>query len=604
MMYYLRTVVIYLILFIGLSYGIQYGFHAYFTPEKGQETNSTNGPLSLQDALARLDQFQKPKQTRSGLFLAGMIAQNRRDWSQSWQNFSALTQNEKDNPDILLRSMTLALGNGDFDHAINLANTIQDNYLDTDNIDTKGEAYAFVHLFLTLNHIKNQDYDSATNTLNSMNKDGALYRLSNPIIKTWIASETDPDAINTNTKQLNSAQIYYKALAADYAGQKDKALTLVQSIDDTLFKIINMDSLVSLYLRYDEGEKAIDLLNTALDRFSNNQHYQDTLSVLENTPESYKTENYAIYHKGGVNKALSMAFNGFAGAMLAENATDSALLFARMSQYLDKDYVPALLMIGDIFQYYDQNDRAIAIYTKIPFENPSHDDVISKKSDLFIKQEQFQNALDIVNIALEKKPGHAHFHYQKGNILRSMKDYSASIVSYNRAEELGKNQDGELARDLWPLYYARAISYELSDQWERAEQNLMTALDKFPNSPLVLNYLGYAYADRNIHLDKAKKYISMAVMAAPNDPYITDSMGWILYRMGEYESALKYLERAIKMRPYHMVINDHLGDVYWKLGRKLEAHYMWKRAYDYFDPDDEEQARMIDVTKRKLKEGL
>lgn len=73
---------------------------------------------------------------------------------------------------------------------------------------------------------------------------------------------------------------------------------------------------------------------------------------------------------------------------------------------------------------------------------------------------------------------------------------------------------------------------------------------------------------------------------------------------GEHDEAVKYLERAASLRPYHMVINDHLGDVYWKLGRQREAHYMWQRASDYYDDSDEEQVRMIEETRRKLKEGL
>ena len=88
------------------------------------------------------------------------------------------------------------------------------------------------------------------------------------------------------------------------------------------------------------------------------------------------------------------------------------------------------------------------------------------------------------------------------------------------------------------------------------------------------------------------------------DAYIIDSMGWVYYRLGEYDKAVTYLERATSLRPYHMVINDHLGDAYWKVGRKIEAYYMWQRALDYFDPTEEDQVRMIDETRRKLKEGL
>jgi tetratricopeptide (TPR) repeat protein len=192
-----------------------------------------------------------------------------------------------------------------------------------------------------------------------------------------------------------------------------------------------------------------------------------------------------------------------------------------------------------------------------------------------------------------------------GNIYRADKQLKKALAEYNRAEKLGLAQnDGILPRELLPLHYSRAIVYDLLDMWDKAEADLLIAMDKIPNNPIVLNYLGYAYADRGMELEKAKSMIGQALMAAPNDAYIVDSMGWILYRMGMYEQALKYLERAASMRPYHMVINDHLGDVYWKLGRKREAHYMWQRAVDYFDATDEEQARMINETKRKLREGL
>src|SRR3546814_1202114 len=72
--------------------------------------------------------------------------------------------------------------------------------------------------------------------------------------------------------------------------------------------------------------------------------------------------------------------------------------------------------------------------------------------------------------------------------------------------------------------------------------------------------------------------IERAVDLRRNDGYIVDSMGWVLYRLGDYEKAVENLERAVQLRPQDPVINDHLGDAYWKVGRHHEARFQWRRA--------------------------
>ena len=85
----------------------------------------------------------------------------------------------------------------------------------------------------------------------------------------------------------------------------------------------------------------------------------------------------------------------------------------------------------------------------------------------------------------------------------------------------------------------------------------------------------------------------------PEDGYITDSLGWVLYRTGDFDGAVIWLEQAVELAPYDPVINDHLGDALWMVGRRLEAEFQWKRARS-LDPEPEELERI----KRKLERGL
>ena len=90
----------------------------------------------------------------------------------------------------------------------------------------------------------------------------------------------------------------------------------------------------------------------------------------------------------------------------------------------------------------------------------------------------------------------------------------------------------------WTLFYDRGVALERSGQWERAEADLLHALELKPDQPLVLNYLGYSWIDRGENLDRGMKMIEKAVELRPEDGYIVDSLGWAHYRLGDYAGAV------------------------------------------------------------------
>ena len=102
-----------------------------------------------------------------------------------------------------------------------------------------------------------------------------------------------------------------------------------------------------------------------------------------------------------------------------------------------------------------------------------------------------------------------------------------------------------------------------------------------------------------INLEEAQKMIETAVVGRPGDGYITDSLGWVLYRLGKFEEAVAPMERAVELLPVDPIVNDHLGDVLWMVGRKLEAEFQWRRAMS-FGPEEVDLKRI----KRKLEIGL
>ena len=107
------------------------------------------------------------------------------------------------------------------------------------------------------------------------------------------------------------------------------------------------------------------------------------------------------------------------------------------------------------------------------------------------------------------------------------------------------------------------------------EQLLKEAIKIKPDFALAYNALGYSYADRNIKLADAKKYIEIALSIEPKNHYIIDSMGWLHYRLGNIDIALEFTQKAYAIQK-DPEIAAHLGEIYWKKGEKDEAKRIWQ----------------------------
>jgi tetratricopeptide (TPR) repeat protein len=127
------------------------------------------------------------------------------------------------------------------------------------------------------------------------------------------------------------------------------------------------------------------------------------------------------------------------------------------------------------------------------------------------------------------------------------------------------------------LLYEQAMLAEKLNQLEEMERLLRAIIAKNPSYYNAYNALGFSLADRNIRLAEAKQLIIKALTFAPDDPFITDSLGWVEFRLGNLPSALSYLQKAYKARA-DAEIAAHLGEVLWQLKRTTEAIQIWREG--------------------------
>lgn len=165
----------------------------------------------------------------------------------------------------------------------------------------------------------------------------------------------------------------------------------------------------------------------------------------------------------------------------------------------------------------------------------------------------------------------------EAQVYREAKDFEAAFAVLSQALEREPDQPD--------LLYDHAMLAERIDRIDVVEGNLNRLIAIDPENAHALNALGYTLADRNLRLEEARQLIVKALALAPDDVFIIDSMGWVLYRLGDTAGALRHLERAWAMRK-DPEIAAHLGEVLWVAGRRDEARQIWREARKA-NPDNE-----------------
>jgi tetratricopeptide (TPR) repeat protein len=137
------------------------------------------------------------------------------------------------------------------------------------------------------------------------------------------------------------------------------------------------------------------------------------------------------------------------------------------------------------------------------------------------------------------------------------------------------------------LLYRMGIVLDKLNRNKECLKHMEMILSIDPQHADALNYIGYTYADKGIHLDRAQELIEKALKSKPNSGYIIDSLGWVYFRKGYYDRALIELKKAVDLAPEDPTINEHLGDVYFKLKQYERALETYNRALALENADTE-----------------
>ena len=205
-------------------------------------------------------------------------------------------------------------------------------------------------------------------------------------------------------------------------------------------------------------------------------------------------------------------------------------------------------------------------------------EVQTRRATLLARQGKVREARAMVQQVPERRPEDLRAKLlAESQVLREVKRWAdAHAVLVQANERFPGDVD---------LLYEQAMMAEKASRLDEMERVLRRVIELKPDHHHAYNALGYSLAERNVRLPEARTLIAKALELAPNDPFITDSLGWVEYRLGNVAAALGHLRRAYASRP-DTEIAAHLGEVLWVSGQRDEARRIWREGRER-DADNE-----------------
>lgn len=387
---------------------------------------------------------------------------------------------------------------------------------------------------------------------------------------------------------------YYLAKIYDQSNQKDLAIkALKQSLKNRPGFSKAALNLADLYKEKKEDQKSIDVLEEAFKE----SHSSDLAERL--AEQSLEKNDY----KNAVK---------YLETLVEEDPTNEnmklrlALVYWQL-QWLDK----SRLVLSDLHDRYPNSseisfylgelemerkdtESAIAYYKKISPDYTKYDQMVGRVIFLYRNEKNFAAGEDFLLEALRKRSDIVSFY----PLLAALYEDQGKLEEAKNTLERGRKS---FEADENILYYLGFL-YDRMGEKSKGISTMEKLLELNPNNANALNFVGYTLLEKDGNIVKAQEYIERAVALKPDDAFVLDSYGWLLYRQGKYNLSMKTLEKARSLKPEEGVIAEHLADVYVSLNMPKKALAAYLSALSF--GGDEEFKQRIQNKVSNVKEAI
>ncbi len=337
-----------------------------------------------------------------------------------------------------------------------------------------------------------------------------------------------------------------RQLAETYskAGRNDDALALLESMHDVRPDDADVSLvLAEMYLERGDTQRALVL-------------FRSIVSRPDLHPEVRVRIGVSLFSQSERDTAL-----GIAAREVFQKARDEQPLDWRPHWYL-----------GAIALNAGQDSVAAASFSRVTELEPRNGDAWWFLGSIYFERGDYENVFTSMYRARQTLPNDFRVYLLLGLAHSQSGEPEDAAIELRKAHRLNPNDVNVLS--------SLALTLDGLDQFSESDSLYEKALRIDSTNALVLNNYSYSLSERGLQLERALSMATMAVAADPDNSSYLDTIGWIHFKLGNYEEARRYIEEAVATGDASPVVLEHLGDVYEKLGQPDKAREQWQRAYD------------------------
>ena len=536
-----------------------------------------------------LDKFNEGEDISD--YFIGILLLNDNQYKESSKFLKKLNGLEKSYSNYSSKYLLSLINSAKFNEAYNFSKKLEKKKLNNFESD----------LIIGVYYLKNQKYDLASKYFLKIKNNKSKFVINNFVsssLLNWVHfinldfndAEKKIKAIDSKFENLKNIQnvflhCFYKT---KYTESSFENLTSNEKIDFSRYNYFYATYLTNV----GKVSKAKKIINSSLELYPRNLLLNQYKLDLQN--DTYKTN----FNCQNISHIVAEIFYISANALSSQYIYKSSNFYLNLSKYLNDNFHSFDTLLAENFYKIENYKKAKRIYKEIGKKGKVFLWYAAKQNaKILIKENKKEKALKDLTNAYNQLPEKSI--YEKFDYARFLKNNDQFEESVKFYTEIINNINIE--HPLYPqVKDGRGVSYERLGKWDKAEKDLLSSLEASPDQAYVINYLAYSWIEKGVKIEKSLKMLEKANDLKSNDPFITDSLGWALFKLGRYNESKKYLQSAIKLMPGDPIINDHYGDVLWKNGNKIQARYYWKNTLNLDDVEDD----MKDKIKNKLILGL
>ena len=289
-----------------------------------------------------------------------------------------------------------------------------------------------------------------------------------------------------------------------------------------------------------------------------------------------------------IDKDPKLMMTAFDEYITGSNKEDAVIVFSQMLKTNPKNST-LNFFTAIAYENIKELNKAISFYQNVSSDHPQYKKAGLGIALIYKKMGKNKIAINFLEDRLKASPKDI-----------DMIIYLASFYEKDKQEDKGialLKKGAQYSPENTTLLFRLGALQDKAGFHEDSLATMASILQIDPDDASALNYIGYSYADKGVQLPYALSLLKKAHSIKPDDGYITDSLGWVYYKMGDYENAILYLEKAARISSYETIIADHLADAYAKNNQLKKAIDTYKKAIANAK-DDDEKKQIVDIQKK------